>query len=74
MPTPWLPVARLGSLRLLQGRKGRDLLALAEPLLDVEPAPPDVLVADGDSLAAYGIDATVLHTGAHARLDDAPAQ
>ena len=55
---------RLGSLRLLQGAS-RDLLALAEPLLDVEPAPPDVLVADGDSLAAYGIDATVLHTPGH---------
>lgn len=55
---------RLGSLRLLQGAS-RDLLALAEPLLDVEPAPPDVLVADGDSLAAYGVDATVLYTPGH---------
>lgn len=55
---------RLGSLRLLQGAS-RGLLALAEPLLHVEPAPPDVLVAGGDSLAAYGIDATVLHTPGH---------
>lgn len=55
---------RLGSLRLFQGAS-RDLLALAEPLLEVEPAPPDVLVADGDSLAAYGVDATVLHTPGH---------
>ncbi len=55
---------RLGSLRLLQGAS-RDLLALAEPLLDVEPAPPDILVADGDSLAAYGVDAAVLYTPGH---------
>ncbi len=55
---------RLGSLRLLQGAS-RELLALAEPLLGVEPAPPDVLVVDGDSLVAYGIDATVLHTPGH---------
>lgn len=36
-----------------------------EDSLQIEPVEPDILLEDGDSLAEYGLDATVLHTPGH---------
>ena len=60
----------LGSARG-RGRLTQALLPLAEwPLwpnrfLWPEPTPPDLLLEDGDTLHAYGLDAVVLHTPGH---------
>lgn len=41
------------------------LLPLIKQVLRPEPAPPDILLDDGDDLRAYGLDARVLHTPGH---------
>jgi glyoxylase-like metal-dependent hydrolase (beta-lactamase superfamily II) len=38
---------------------------LLERLLGPEPAPPDLALQDGDSLEAYGLPASLLHTPGH---------
>lgn len=48
-----------------RGRLARFFLPLADRLLPAEPALADLLVEDGDSLEAYGLDAIVVHTPGH---------
>jgi glyoxylase-like metal-dependent hydrolase (beta-lactamase superfamily II) len=55
---------RLGEARG-QGRILAALLPLAQPLLRPEPAEADILLDDEQSLADYGLQATVLHTPGH---------
>lgn len=59
----------LGETRLGSARGRGRLLQLIMPLVDSmirpEPAPPDLLLSDGDDLADYGLAASVLHTPGH---------
>jgi len=48
-----------------RGRVMWPILRQFERLLPHEPAPPDVLLNDGDDLRAYGLDAVVVHTPGH---------
>ena len=54
-------------LRLVRERGwlGRLLLPLAERVLDPEPTQADVLLAEGQPVSAYGLDAVVMHTPGH---------
>ena len=55
---------RLGLLRGKAKPMGF-LLPMVELLLRPEPVTPDLLLEDGDSLAEYGLEATVIHTPGH---------
>jgi glyoxylase-like metal-dependent hydrolase (beta-lactamase superfamily II) len=55
---------RLGTVRG-RGWLGQLLLPLAQALLRPEATTADLTVEDGDTLRAYGLDATVLHTPGH---------
>jgi len=55
---------RLGSARNI-GRVLGPLLPIANAFGRPEPVEIDVVVADGDDMAAFGIDAQVLHTPGH---------
>ncbi len=55
---------RLGEARG-QGRILAALLPLAQPFLRPEPAEADILLDDEQSLADFGLEATVLHTPGH---------
>jgi glyoxylase-like metal-dependent hydrolase (beta-lactamase superfamily II) len=57
-------VSDLGEPRLA-GRFIKRMLPLVELFLKPEPCEPDATVTDGDTLAAFGLDATVLHTPGH---------
>jgi len=48
-----------------RGRLLPPLMPLLERLLRPEPVVADVLLKDGDSLEAYGLDAVVVHTPGH---------
>ena len=54
----------LGDMRR-RGRIVGPFLPIAEFLIGPDPTPADVVLADGDSLATYGLDAYVLHTPGH---------
>lgn len=56
---------RLGSVRLWGHLTRYCLLPLAERLRPAEPVEADQIVADGDDLARFGLQATVLHTPGH---------
>lgn len=55
----------LGSVRHLPYEVSDVVLPWLEPMLTIEPTPADVLLADGDRLDDYGIDAFVMHTPGH---------
>lgn len=57
-------VTRLGAVRG-RGHIGRVLLPLAETILRPQPTRPDLLLDDGDTLSALGLDATLIHTPGH---------
>lgn len=54
----------LGSARLW-GRFVKMAMPLAERFVRPDPAPPDIIVGEGDDLSRYGLDATVVHTPGH---------
>lgn len=58
--------ARRGKELLSRGVKGRMLKNLSNTSVkDALPIKPDIELADGMSLAAYGLDATVIHLPGH---------
>lgn len=54
----------LGSVRGL-GKFHKTVLKLFEPFLRPEPAQPDIIFGDGDSLSVFGLDAVCYHTPGH---------
>ncbi len=54
----------LGSVRR-RGKIGAWLLPLAERWQPPEPTPPDVILADGESLEAFGLEGIAVHTPGH---------
>jgi hydroxyacylglutathione hydrolase len=48
-----------------RGHIGKLFLPLADRLLPAEPTQPDLLLEDGQSLEAYGLDASVIHSPGH---------
>ena len=48
-----------------RGRLLAPLFPWLERYLQPEPTPPDLLVNDGDTLASFGLSATVFHTPGH---------
>lgn len=54
-------------IRTVRGRGwlGRLLLPLAEWALRPEPIQADIILADGQRMSAYGLDAVVMHTPGH---------